>query len=151
MKIKMLSDKFFDDYPQNDYPEIEIDNMRPYIIIVFKISTDLYLCTPFRSNINHKNGYLFKNSIRSQNNNSGIDFSKSLIIKNEEYIGDETVVDKDEHSEMILNISMIKENLMEYLSVYINHHKGIKKIHDREYMRKYKYTTLQYFHNLLDI
>lgn len=58
--IKKLNQQFFIDHPTSIYPEIEVDVMRPYLLLVFTYNNQLHLCVPFRTNMNHNNGYAFK-------------------------------------------------------------------------------------------
>lgn len=149
--IKKLSAQFFVDYPTANYPEIEQDPMRPYILLVFPLNNQVYLCTPFRTHMNHKNGYSFVSSQRSITNKSGIDYSKTLIITNMGYLDGNQIVDNDEYNEMVTRITSIKQNLIKYVNDYIDHHKNVNQMHPKKYNRLYRYTTLKYFHDLLGI
>ena len=51
--------------------------------IILKII--IYICVPFRSHIHHKNAYLFKNTERSKADSSGLDYSKTVLIRPEDY------------------------------------------------------------------
>lgn len=150
-EIKKLSFKFFVDYPSTIYTEIEQDPYRPYMLLVFPLNNDLFLCAPFRTHMNHSNGYSFSNSVRSLSNKSGIDYSKTVVIKNLDYLDSDQVIDQDEYTEMITNLEKIKNHLVQYVSDYVNHHNKSNELHPREYSRRYRFCTLKYFHDLLDI
>ena len=49
------------------------------------------------------------------------------------------------------NIAAIKKGILEYLDEYIHHVNGTNDLHPREFMRKYRYTSLKYFHSELGI
>lgn len=51
--------------------------------IILKII--IYICVPFRSHIHHKNAFLFKNTERSKIDSSGLDYSKTVLIRPEDY------------------------------------------------------------------
>lgn len=111
-----------------------------------------FICVPFRSHINHKNAYLFKNSARSRKSNSGLDYSKAVVIKDVKYLDcSPTVVDNDEYKEMIKHIARITHEIHDYISDYINHSNKTKILHNRVFHRKYAYSTLKYFHDVMGI
>ena len=62
-----------------------------------------------------------------------------------------TLIDKDEYNETMINIEKIVSSSLKYIDTYINHLNGIEKIHEKEFLRKYKYSTLPYFHKELRI
>lgn len=51
--------------------------------IILKII--IYICVPFRSHIHHKNALLFKNTERLKTDSSGLDYSKTVLIRPEDY------------------------------------------------------------------
>lgn len=148
-QIRLLSEKFFNDYPNKKYPEITLKERRAFNFFIFETKYDYYIAVPFRSKISHKNAYLFKNSKRSRITKSGIDYSKMLIIKNPEYISGEGYIDKDEFNEFEKNIKEIAEKSLKYLDDYIKNYSNPKD--KKSFERKYKYTTLKYFHKELNL
>jgi hypothetical protein len=111
------------------------------------------ICIPFRSSIHHKNAYLFTGSHRSLSSRSGLDYSKIVLIRDLSFIDSKTkaIVDQDEYNEMIKNLPEIVRDATEYVETYINHINGTRPIHQREFDRKYKYSTLSYFHEILGL
>jgi hypothetical protein len=99
----------------------------------------------------HNNGYKFKFSNRSKNHQSGLDFSKLVIISKDEYIGESSNIDIDEYKEFEKQESHIHNNLEKYIHDYVDHANGNKLLHIKQYERKYKYSTLKYFHKELGI
>lgn len=97
--LNKLSKDFFDDFPNEIYPEIEYKPLRPYLVIVIEIEGNRF-ALPFRTNIRHNYCYKFKNTNRLTKSSSGIDFTKAVIIKDERYIGDETTIDDKEYVEL---------------------------------------------------
>lgn len=59
------------------------------------------------------------------------------------------VTDNDEYVEMETNLQKITEEVLLYVNNYINHINGTKPLHPREFNRRYNYSTLRYFHNIL--
>ena len=61
------------------------------------------------------------------------------------------IVDNDEYTEMMVHIQRIVNDACAYVLDYINHIKGTKVLHEREFSRRYQYSTLPYFHDILSI
>ena len=64
---------------------------------------------------------------------------------------DNAIVDRDEYSEAMSNINQIVFGSEKYLNTYINHVNQTQVLHQREYDRHYKFSTLPYFHDVLNI
>lgn len=151
-EIYKLSQKFETDYPITKYPEILYKSDRPHYCLLIESHCDYFICVPFRSNIDHNNAFLFKGTKRSKKSRSGIDYSKMIIIKDTDYLNNTNVViDQDEYNQAIKHIDTIVNESVSYLEIYINHIKGTKVLHQREFDRLYKYTSLKYFHDILRI
>ena len=152
-QIEFLSAKFSQDYPSGKCPEILYKPDRPYSCLLISTHAGYYICVPFRSSINHGNAFFFKQSSRSRRTSSGLDYSKIVIINNTDYFDPaaNARVDQDEYNEMKANIARIEREAAAYVSAYVDHITGTKVLHPREYQRKYGYTTLVYFHDILGI
>lgn len=152
-QVLNLTDKFYVDYPDPPYKEIVRKNSRPYNCLLIQSHYGYFICIPYRSHINHKYAFKFKKSIRSQRANSGLDYSKIVIITNNEYIGTiDAIVDKDEYNETRDNIEYIKSDAQNYIDNYVDSLMGKSTKYDkREFNRVYGYSTLQYFHKELGI
>lgn len=150
-EIYTLSDIFYDVYNAEEYPEILNKEDRPYSCLLIETIWDFFICIPYRTDIRHRQAYKFKNTSRSKYHESGLDYSKMVIIKEPEYIGEKTIIDQDEFNETRDNIDIIVNDAMEYLEEYIKHHKGDAVLATAMYERKYKYSSLQYFHEELNI
>ncbi len=141
-KIKYLSEKFYFDYPIDKFPEFELKGDRPYVIFVVKIK-DHTFGIPFRTNIKHNYCYKFKKSGRkTESSSTGLDFTKAVVVDNEEYIGSDALVDKLEFNELSSKIIFVKKKFENYLSNYL---KYLSNPDDENIAKKYKYTTLAYF------
>ena len=153
VKLSLLSSEFTRDYPPADYPELMHKHGRPYTCLLIDMHNDYYICVPFRSSIGHKNAYMFTETERSKKTGSGLDYSKIVLIKNENYFDftKKAVVDQDEYAEMMKNLSRIIREVIDYVDTYINHIKKTRLMHPREFMRKYQYSTLAYFHDIMGI
>lgn len=150
--VYLLSDKFINDYSEEKYPELMCKQGRPYTCLLVDTHDDYYICIPFRSSISHNNAYLFQSTQRSKKSRSGLDYTKVVLIKDDSYIsGAVAVVDNDEYNEAVKNIDTIVKDITKYIDTYIQHINGTKEIHLREFQRKYKYSTLPYFHNILGL
>ena len=87
-KPKHLTKLFYDKY--GSYKEILNKEKRQYCIALLTVD-DITFSIPFRTNINHKYSYIFKNSPRSEK--SGLDFTKAVVITETNFIGEDTLID----------------------------------------------------------
>ena len=150
--VYLLSQQFQTDYPASVYPEIMYKQGRPYNCLLIDSHQDYFICIPFRPSINHNNAYMFKNSQRSLYCRSGLDYSKIVLISDTKYL-DSTVaiVDQDEYTEAMRNMSTIAQEAVEYVNTYVEHVSQTAPIHEREFQRRYQFSTLKYFHDILGI
>lgn len=151
-QLYKLTSKFMSDYPISSYPEILSKPDRPHYCLLIDTHCDYFICVPFRSNIGHNNAYLFKGTKRSKRSRSGLDYSKIAIIKDIDYLDDKNVVvDQDEYVEAIRNAKTIVADAVDYVETYIGHINGTAPLHTRDFERKYKFSTLKYYHNILGL
>jgi hypothetical protein len=152
-QVYLLSPKFITDYPLSSYPELMYKLGRPYTCLLIETHDDYFLCVPFRSSINHRNAYHFTGTQRSLKSRSGLDYSKTVVIKNGDYIDSATpaIVDQDEYSEMMKNLPAIVQQVLDYVNAYIGHKNGTAPLHPREYTRRYGFSTLPYFDSILGL
>ncbi len=67
------------------------------------------------------------NTSRSRKHHSGLDFTKAVIVANQEFINEDiAIVDQDEYKEVIYNIEKIVESVIKFVDDYVEHIKGIK-------------------------
>ena len=146
-QIRRLSAEFYSTYDSSVYPEILTKNRRAYNCILFQTHYDYFICVPFRSEIKHKYAFRFKKSKRSKQSKSGLDYQKIIIIKNLDYIDEKPgIIDKDEYKETVNNIEKIKREALKFVEEYVKYHKAEKTLDKEEFQRRYKWSTLQYFH-----
>lgn len=90
---------------------------------------------------------------RSQKTRSGLDYKKTVLIKDTDYItsGNSVIVDSDEYTAMIRNIGTIVTEIDEYISTYTKHINGTQRLHERAFARRYQFSTLPYFHEILGL
>jgi len=126
---------------------------RPYTCLLIDSHDGYFICVPFRSSIRHNNAFLFKGTARSKQSLSGLDYSKIVIISNDDYIDSVStaVIDQDEYNEMMVNLQQIVTEVLDYIDTYINHINGISPLHPRQFARRYRFSTLAYFHDVLGI
>lgn len=152
VEIRQLSQKFANDYPEKIFPELMLKRGRPYTCLLIDTHDDFFICVPFRSSISHNTAYLFKNTKRSKKSRSGLDYTKMALIKDTDYIDNTTaIVDNDEYVETIQNIERIVRDVNKYISDYCKHIKQEDKLAERDFARRYKYSTLPYFHDILGL
>lgn len=151
VEVSRLSKKFYLNYPKTKYPEILEKEARAYACLLIEFHK-YFICIPYRTNVLHKNAYHFKTSKRSLANRSGLDYSKIAIIKNKDFIEHiPAVIDKDEYNETMIHIEKIVSEAILYVDTYISHIKAERMLHEREFMRKYGFSTLPYFHDVLGL
>ena len=131
-----------------------LKDKRPYGCLLIKTHNDYYICVPFRSHIHHKNAFLFKNTERSKTDSSGLDYSKTVLIRPEDYdkyLIENAVVDTDEYKAVRINIYKIEKQISKYIEGYVKSVSDFENADKKSFERKYKYCTLKYFHDILGI
>lgn len=153
VELSLLSSKFTQDYPPAACPELMHKQGRPYTCLLIDSHDAYFICIPFRSFIGHKNAFIFKSTTRSRKTRSGLDYSKIAIIKNIDYFDLTTpaIVDQDEYAELMRNLSSIVREATGYVDTYIKHVTETSPIHPKEFARKYRYSSLPYFHDIMGI
>lgn len=151
--LYLLSAKFIQDYSASTYPELMHKQGRPYTCLLIDSHDDYFICVPFRSDIRHNNAFMFRGTKRSQTKNSGLDYSKIVLIKDSDYIDSSTkaVVDQDEYGQMKQNLSTIAQEATDYVDTYIGHINGSAPLHPRAFSRRYRFSTLPYFHDIMGL
>ena len=145
-KIKVLSEDFYINFDDNlHYAEILRKEDRPYCILVIQVDK-VKFAIPFRTNINHNHSYIFKDSNRGSK--SGLDFTKAVVITDDKYIGNETVIDSKEYREFINKINVIENRFLKFIK---NYKKWIENPSYHRAENTMKYSSLQYFHKELGI
>ena len=128
-------------------PQI-LQKNRGYGVVSIAIN-DLIYAIPLRSNLNHTNGFkTISIEIDGQIVWNGLDYSKALIVKSENI---ETTTfntrNQEEFDKIQDNKEKIKSEFAKYVSNYIKCvEKGTSSTD-----RRFKFTTLQYFHSELGI
>ena len=137
-KFIFLSKEFYNDYPTNNYPEIEQKETRPYIQVVINID-DIIFAIPMRSNINHPYA-LFTDKA----NKCGLDFSKTVVINDDKYIEKNKTpyIRPNEFNALRGKEYRIKKKLMEYIKKYKKAKADITLPFAHEIVSN---STLQYF------
>lgn len=126
-----------------------LKDKRPYGCLLIKTHNDYYICVPFRSHIHHKNAFLFKNTERSKTDSSGLDYSKTVLIRPEDYdkyLIENAVVDTDEYKAVRMNIYKIEKQISKYIEGYVKSVSDFENADKKSIERKYKY-----FHDILGI
>ncbi len=113
---------------------------------------DYFVCIPYRSEIHHKYAFKFQNTKRSKKHNSGLDYSKIVIIKNHDFISSESaMIDRDEYMKTKRFISKIVKESLQYIDEYVSHMNNKIILSKKDFNRKYGMSTLKYFHKELSI
>lgn len=151
-QILKLTDAFYDAYPKPPYFEIMEKRKRAYNCLLFQTHYDYFICIPYRTEILHPYSFHFRKSERSRKHKSGLDYTKIIIIKNTDYLDSkDALIDKDEFNETMIYLEKIKEEALNYVEDYVKHVKNEEMLHTSEFQRRYRFSTLQYFHEELGI
>ena len=136
-----LSDKFYNDYPYLQYPEIEQKKQRPYIQVLTRINGILF-AIPLRSHINHP--FVLWTD---KENHCGLDFSKAVVISDPEYIDLSTTpyIRPKEFDELRGKDYRIYQKMIQYIKKY----KKAKNKTDAISVNLVRVSTLQYFEEYL--
>ncbi len=151
INISQLTDSFRETYPHDLYKELMMKGTRPYCLVI-GIRSDCYVCIPFRSNVQHNSAYLFKEFDAEKRPRPGLDYTKMILIRDLKYVQN-GVIDKTEFKEIRRNREKIAKGASEYLDGYIEYIQTLLsggKVHNR-IQRKYQYSTLKYFHEILGL
>jgi protein AbiQ len=137
-----LTKQFYLDYI--NCTEIERKLERPYIMFKIKID-EIDFAIPLRSNINHEHVFW-----TDKLNKCGLDFSKTLIINDSNYINTSLVphIRENEYDCLIGKEYIIKTKLNTYIKKY---KKALNHTHIHKNAVLCDYSTLQYFHKELNI
>ena len=150
-EIYSLSAQFYQDYSPAQYPEILRKKDRPYTCLLVEYMDEIYLCIPFRSQIRHPYAFHFKHSARAKQMQSGLDYTKTVLIVRDEYIDSlhPAVVDRDEFLETIQNLPRIVKEIYRFIGEYQDDLNGVRPLHPREWQRRYGRSSIPYFNSLL--
>lgn len=80
MKYTFLTEKFYNDYPHDKYPQMEIKDNRPYAHVKVALYDNLF-CIPLRSHIDHPHAFF-----TNKREKCGVDYSKAVVILDSDYI-----------------------------------------------------------------
>lgn len=147
MKYTFLTEKFFNDYPYEQYPQMEIKEDRPYAHVQVEVYNQLF-CIPLRSHIDHPHA-LFTN----KKERCGVDYSKAVVINNDEYI-DKTkkvFLRPNEYKKLKGKDFTIKKQFLAYIELYkqakiddtVDHRVEILAFSTLQYFEEYIYNEDQ--------
>lgn len=140
-RFVFLSNEFYQDYPNNLYPEIEQKSQRPYIQVIALIN-GITFAIPLRSNINHPH-VLWTDKV----NHCGVDFSKAVVISDARYIDSQKdpYIRPSEFNELRGKDYKIRQKMIKYIEKYKKAKSNPTTI-NQNLIRK---STLQYFEEYL--
>lgn len=130
-------------YNTSEYKEILYKSNRPYLMLLIKIDNTQWTI-PFRSNIKHNNKLILPN-----NKNGGLDYSKSIVLKNNDFISETpAIIDNVKYKYIKENIDIIYMDMKKYIDLYKY---SFSNKHIKRYNDFCEKSTLQYFHCELNI
>lgn len=143
-RFVFLSEKFFNEHPSSDYPEMEQKHNRPYIQVIVEIG-DLRFAIPLRSDIRHPH-VLWTDKA----NHCGVDFSKAVVIADDSYIDmtKEPHLRQNEFDALRGKDYRIKRKMEKYIADY---KKARSTMDDPLSRTLVMYSTLQYFEKEIGI
>lgn len=138
MLFTHLSEKFYNDYPSDQYPEMMLKENRPYTQVITEVN-GLKFAVPLRSDISHRTDVLWTDKQAKH----GLDFTKAVLILDDEYISDKRAYIRDkEHQHLLWKERRVKEKMEKCIGNYKKAKENIEEEHNAEYCG---FSTLQYF------
>ena len=152
-QVLRLTEEFYDRYPNPPFTELETKESRQYNCLLVQSHYGYFICIPFRSRVNHKYAFHFKDSARSRRGKSALDYSKSVIVNDTVFLDSKpAIVDSDEYSEMMRNMDIIVAEILKYVDEYVSFcNNETLRISEEEFARRYRFSTLKYFHDILGV
>lgn len=151
-QILELSAEFYLHYPNPLFTEILKKRNRRYNCLFLNTYYGYNICIPYRTETSHPYAYHFEQYGRASAHRSGLDYTKIVIIKDEIYLCcKDSVIDKDEYIETVRNIKQISREAQKFVNDYICAIQGIVPLHPKEFIRRYQFSPLKYFHTELGI
>tara|TARA_Y100001963_G_C6741964_1_gene429457 strand:+ start:768 stop:1244 length:477 start_codon:yes stop_codon:yes gene_type:complete len=155
MELKKLDASF---YTNNSHLQEALDNfngnwqdgkVRGYGVVVITLN-NLTFAIPLRTNIRHKAAYITKKCHEPGIQGKGLDFSKSLLITDEEYISEAPFkIPPEEHKKLRSKEFFITSKFEKYVEKYIF------AINSRDEniisSLEYRFTTLINYHDELGL
>lgn len=145
MKYTFLTEKFYNDYPHEQYKQMELKSDRPYAHVTIELYNQLF-CIPLRSHIDHPHAFFTNKKERC-----GVDYSKAVVIKDETYIDKnrKVFIRPDEFKKLQGKDYIIKKQFMEYIELYkkakvdetVSHRENILKFSTLQYFEEYIYNS----------
>lgn len=142
MDFKFLSEKYYDEYTNDMYPQLELKPTRPYAHVKINMyGYDFYI--PLRSNIMHPHAFF-----TDKKNKCGVDYSKAVIITDESYVDctKKVFLRNNEFKRLKGKEYKIKKGFEEYIKLYQSAKNGEEVPHKEDILL---YSSLQYFENYL--
>lgn len=139
MEFRHLSQKFYNDYPQLQYPEMMSKDDRPYTLTITSVD-GLLFAVPLRSDINHDYNVLWTDKA----NRHGLDFTKAILILDLDYIdySEKVFIRSKEHKHLLGKEHRVKQKMEKCIEDYRNAKNNLSIVHNQLYC---SFSTLQYF------
>lgn len=133
MKLIYLSEKFYAQY--SIFPEILKKETRPYACLTVLID-GITFAIPFRHHINHSHAFI-------TNGMQGLDYSKAVVIENEEYISPFPAwIETSDFNAIKGREARIVNGMRKYYRLYL---KAMENRDNPHYANIVNYSTLKYF------
>ena len=133
MRLIYLSEKFYAKY--GAYPEMLKKETRPYACLAVLID-GMTFAIPFRHHINHSYAFITKGA-------QGLDFSKAVVIEDEEYISPVTPwIETSDFNAIKGRETRIVNGMKKYYRLYL---KAMDNRDNPHYANIVDYSTLKYF------
>ncbi|MCX1288917.1 hypothetical protein JDU19_23870 [Escherichia coli] len=145
IQLRTLTDQFYADNKglQEALDGSNDGKVRGYGIVVIDLN-GLVFGIPLRSHLNHKFGFV---SERSEGVKKGLDYTKALLIKKEEYVSRAYKIPTPEFTHINDSKEKIQEDFNKFVNRYIE--ANVKK--DENILRNYRYSTLKNYHKELGL
>ena len=146
MKFHRLSAVFYEQFSLHE--EILTNENRPYYVLILELDNLTY-AIPLRSNITHSYSFIADSSA---NQKKGLDYSKAVVITNDQYIDSSPVtIRQNEYNIYKQREYLIKKQFSSYVARY---KKEVQRRHKNPALPVsllYLYSSLKHFHKELGL
>ena len=133
MRLIYLSEKFYTQYGK--YSEILKKETRPYACLAVLID-GMTFAIPFRHHINHSYSFITSGT-------QGLDYSKAVVIEDEEYISPLPVwIETSDFNAIKGREARIVNGMRKYYHLYL---KAVENRDNPHYANIFNFSTLKYF------
>lgn len=121
--------------------DLALEKTRGYGVVTVRIESGMLFGIPLRSHITHSSSFITTGT-------KGLDYTKAVLIKNESHVSQDAFhIPQDEFVKIADRELHIRERFEKYIKKYVK----AANAGDKNILREYRYSTLQNYHEELNI